>query len=110
MNEISLSRSVDLAARQRAELIINEITNAIRGSLENRYRDKRASNMLIKEDIINVLKAYLTHLETPTSEIVRKPHPTTTLLDACRAQIINDLLSGIPKLQELINQLPEETL
>jgi len=109
MNEVSLSRSVDLAARQRAELIIEEITNSIKGSLQNRFRDKRAGNTFIKDDIINILKAYTTHLENINSDHIRKPHPTTTLLDACRAQIINDLLSGIPRLQERIDQLPEQT-
>lgn len=97
MKETDLSKAIDRAAEQRAKAILCEVRNALVRALSPYWRPKEAGNELVAKDIRNVL----TRLATADDLARMEVYPSAEMVNACRAHIVNGLLTGLPKLQEL---------
>ena len=109
MNEPTLAKTIDRAALSRAEKIIDNFKISIINALDNKWRQKEASNELLRDDVINVLENYLVYLKTSGQPHPKSPKPTDALINGCRAKILNDLIDGLPKINDLLSMLPQET-
>lgn len=97
MNEHSLAKSIDKLAKANADKLLNQIWTKLTECLRPYWRHESANGVLIKEDIINILKKHIDHVHDKQIQI----KPSEELLNGCRAKILEDLLKGLPKLREL---------
>ena len=97
MKESSLAKAIDKAAQQRAHAIITKMREAITTALQPYWRPKNAGDEDIGDDILELLRKLAESREWRAVSFMPSQH----MLEACRAAIINDLLSGLPKLREL---------
>lgn len=99
MKEPDLSKAIDQAAQQRAKMILNDIKRAVEVAVNGYFRPKQAGGEWIGDELRSVLEQMAKSAEWPQMKL----HPPTRhLVDGCRAAIVNDLLTGLPKIQELM--------
>ena len=98
MKESNLAKAIDKAAEQRAEKIINRVSNAILEALKPHWRSTDTGDEHIGDDIRRLLRGLSEYNGTWTAMPFQ---PSPKMIDACRAAIVNDLLKGMPKLREL---------
>lgn len=99
MKEPNLSKAIDKAALGNARKIIEDITKAITAALQPHWRPKLAGEEHIGEDIRRLLHELADSREWRSTTYDFKP--SSKMVDHCRAALVNDLLSGLPKLREL---------
>lgn len=100
MTEKTLASAIDELAKRRAKEFITEVKDAVQAALKDKWRPKVAGgSAFMGEDIKNVLAAYAASVGQ--SDSYRSPSPTNELVSLCRATILSDLLSGLPRLKEL---------
>lgn len=99
MKEANLAKAIDHAAEQRANELMRNIYSAVTSAIKPFWHPQEAGKEWIGDDIRNVLS----YAAAPTSDwrFGADIEPSEKLITACRAAIINDLLSGMPKLREL---------
>jgi len=108
MNERSLSETIDKLAQRKAEDFITHVHSVITHALKDTWRAKIAGGReWLGEDIKAVLLAYATSVGI--TDGYKAPKPTKDLVNSCRATIVDDLLSGLPKLKELAMMQAEDT-
>ena len=107
MNERSLSDTIDKLAQRKAEDFIAHVHTVINNALKDAWRAKIAGGReWLGDDLKAVMQAYATSVGI--TDGYKAPKPTKDLVDACRATIVDDLLSGLPKLKELAMMQAEE--
>lgn len=97
MKESNLAAAIEKAANQRAQEVIKNIKESVVESVKKHWRPKAAGEEFVGDDIRHVLK---TLAEVDEWKRVKLP-VSPKLVNACRGAIINELLNGLPKLQEL---------
>ena len=105
MKESNLAKAIDRAAKQRAHAIIKKIRTAIIETLQKHWRPKEVGEEFIGDDITRLLK---TMADAPNAMREVSFVPSSEMLAACRAAIINDLLNGLPQLRELAKMAEDE--
>ena len=99
MKETKLSDAIDRLAVRKAEAFIDAIKVAIETALKGKMHAKVArTSEWVGIDVKHVLLAYAKYLET--SEY-KKPEPTSNLINILRANILDELLDGMPRVREL---------
>lgn len=97
--EKTLSQAVNDLAERNARKLMERIYQELSNCLKNYYRPKEANDEFIRDDIFAILKQYITNADSQTRIC---PPPSNILINGCRAKIIEDLLNGLPKIQELL--------
>lgn len=105
MNERTLSQTIDRLAEKKAKEFLEDILSRLNKILQDTYRPKIASEEFVREDVFAVIKQYVKNAETSSKGI---PQPSANLVNACRAKILDDLLNGLPKIQELLKMQEQE--
>lgn len=98
MKESNLAKAIDKAAERRAEDIARDIQRAVVEAVKPHWRPKLAGEHYIGEDV----RATLQMLAASNDWSTAKRRPSKELIEACRAAVINELLTGLPKLRELV--------
>lgn len=105
MTESSLAKSIDRLAEKRAAEIIQQLRTTLDFALKPHWRPKDANQEHIGEDIKAVLLSFANAIETGGDR--KRTQPSPALINACRTQVLSELLNGLPKLGELV-QLAEQ--
>ena len=107
MNESSLAATIDKLAKRKAEDFISQVKTVVEQPLKDLWRAKVAGGReWLGEDIKSVLIAYA---QSIGSGDYKAPAPSEELVNLCRATVLNDLLSGLPKLRELAMMQADES-
>lgn len=118
MNESSLAATIDKLAKRKAEDFISQVKTVVEQSLKDAWRAKVAGGSeWLGADIKAVLIAYAQSIGIGTRDYVGKsyrlpykaPAPSEELVNLCRATVLNDILSGLPKLRELAMMQADES-
>ena len=110
MSETTLANAVDNLAKRKAAAFISGIHDLLTRALKDHWRPAVAGGSAwAGEDVKAVLLAFAETIGKGR-EAYKVPAPTSELIDHCRATIINDLLSGLPKLKELALMQAEEDI
>lgn len=97
MKEANLAKSIDRAAAQKAKEVLSNVRDAIAKAVNPYWRPKETGTEFIGDDIRKLLRAMADESEWRSLRI----SPSAQMVNACRGAIINDLLSGLPRLREL---------
>ena len=97
MKESDLARAIDMAAEQRAKQLLQSVRDAVCNALKPYWRPDGAGRELISKDI----RSLLVQMANADGIERTQVRPSTEMVDMCRADIVNGLLDGLPKLREL---------
>jgi hypothetical protein len=107
MNESSLAATIDKLAKRKAEDFISQVKTVVEQSLKDAWRAKVAGGSeWLGADIKAVLIAYAQSIGIGD---YKAPAPSEELVNLCRATVLNDILSGLPKLRELAMMQADES-
>lgn len=105
--QTNLSESIDRLAAQKAKEYQRQISEALKKSLNPFWRAKEAGDHYSREDIKNVVTAYLEHGSDINTNM---PEPTDELLAAFRSSVLESILKSVPAITEIVRMQDGESV
>mgnify|MGYP000237523813 CR=1 FL=1 len=106
MKEESLARSVNNLAQKQAEDLLDNLRKAVIKAIQPYARHPDANNDFHPEDLKNVIIEYAQQIGAYSSDYRVKP--SEALVNSCRAQVLKNLMGGLPQLAKLARMAEEQ--